>query len=257
MGIEEEHWEEYLGRILTGLRGWAAMSFWMGLNPWYPKQKVQPMDVVEYLAVRLFYETLLVSKLCKTTWQIDARVTSLRHYFEIHPSEFFVRRELFLGHLPEYLAGDARALVAERSDTNGDEPDHIHRLNPWYPKQKVQPMDVVEYLAVRLFYETLLVSKLCKTTWQIDARVTSLRHYFEIHPSEFFVRRELFLGHLPEYLAGDARALVSERSDTNGDEPDHWKAVADKIWMAREVLAPRRRVSETVWRPQDTRAVGH
>jgi len=151
LGIEEEHWEEYLGRILTGLRGWAAMSFWMGLNPWYPKQKVQPMDVVEYLAVRLFYETLLVSKLCKTTWQISARVTSLRHYFEIHPSEFFVRRELFLGHLPEYLASEARALVAERSDTNGD-------------------------------------------------------------------------------------------------EPEHWKAVADKIWMAREVLEPRRRVSETVWR---------
>jgi len=124
LGIAEKDWGEYVGRVLVRLKGWAGMVFWRQLHPKYPHQKMKPIDVLEYLAVRMFYETLLVRKVCRTTWQLDVSAASLEHYFETHLSEFFVRRELYRGALPDYLAEEARALVAERSYSGGDEDDH-------------------------------------------------------------------------------------------------------------------------------------
>lgn len=124
LGIEEKDWGEYLGRVLTRLRNWAGMIFWRQIHPKYSQQKVMPIDVLEYLAVRMFYETLLVRKICRATWQLDVSAGGLQHYFETHLSEFFVRRELYRGALPEYLAEAARALVAERAYSGGDEDDH-------------------------------------------------------------------------------------------------------------------------------------
>ncbi|MBA2448941.1 MAG: DUF2309 family protein [Chloroflexi bacterium] len=127
LGVREEHWGEYLGRLLVQLPGWAGMISWRANRPQYPRQQVQPIDLIQYLAVRLFYETLLIQKVCKTTWQLDGSVDSLHHYFRTHLSEFFVRRELYLGHLPEYLAQQARAL-AGKSSSGGEEDDHWKTL---------------------------------------------------------------------------------------------------------------------------------
>jgi uncharacterized protein YbcC (UPF0753/DUF2309 family) len=122
LGVLEEHWGDYLGRLLIQLPGWGGMINWRETRPQYPQQQVQPIDLIQFLAVRLFYETLLVQRLCKTTWQLDANVESLHAYFRTHLAEFFVRRELFLGHLPENLAHQARVLMgAPRS--RGDDDD--------------------------------------------------------------------------------------------------------------------------------------
>ncbi len=121
LGVQEEHWGEYLGRLLVQLPGWAGMINWRANRPGYPRQQVQPVDLVQFLAVRLFYETLLIQKTCKATWQIDSSVDTLHEYFRTHLAEFFVRRELYLGHLPEYLAHQARALT--ETSSSGDDAD--------------------------------------------------------------------------------------------------------------------------------------
>lgn len=159
LGIEQKDWGEYLGRVLVKLKGWAAMAFWRQLHPNYAYQKVQPMDVLQYLAVRLFYETLLVRRLCRSTWQLDAGVASLRHYFAAHLSEFFVRRELYLGHLPGYLAAEARALVAERSYSGGDEDDHWKALADriWAYRESMAPRHEVADVVWRLFHLSQLL----------------------------------------------------------------------------------------------------
>ncbi len=124
LGIKQEQWGEYCARSLFRLKNWAAMMFWHELHPTRNKQVMHPTNALQYLAVRLFYELLLVRKTCKTVWQIDASAESINHYFTSHPSEYFVRRELYAGNLSDNLAQEARALVSNKPYSGGDEDDH-------------------------------------------------------------------------------------------------------------------------------------
>ena len=124
LGVEQAHWGEYLGRVLVRLKGWAGMVFWRQLHPKYAHQSTRPVDVLQFLAVRMFYETLLVRDVCRTKWQIQPDVVSLEHHFSAHLPEYFVRCELFAGKLPDYLAEEARGLAEDRSLASRVEEDH-------------------------------------------------------------------------------------------------------------------------------------
>ncbi|MBA2692569.1 MAG: DUF2309 family protein [Rubrobacter sp.] len=121
LGVKEEDWGAYIGRTLMELPGWAGMIQWRETHPHYPRQETQPIDLIQFLAARFFYETLLIQKTCRETWRIDGSAQSLRAYFETHPSEFFVRRELHKGNLPDHLAEQARILAADKNASGGPE----------------------------------------------------------------------------------------------------------------------------------------
>lgn len=59
LGLPEGHWPGYLRHHLAALPGWAGYIRWRGQNPEYPEQARHPIDPVDYLAVRLFYEVEL------------------------------------------------------------------------------------------------------------------------------------------------------------------------------------------------------
>jgi uncharacterized protein YbcC (UPF0753/DUF2309 family) len=105
MGIPEEHWTGYLTLHLAALPGWASMVKWRQAHPDYEFQQQYPIDLIQYLAVRLFYEMELVSMLCRKEWEIDGTVPALRAYFRAHPGEYFSRSEIAAGDLPDALAG--------------------------------------------------------------------------------------------------------------------------------------------------------
>jgi len=121
LGVSDEQWGDYLGRMLTRLPGWGGLINWRATRPEYPRQQMQPIDLIQFLAVRLFYEKLLIQQLCRATWQLDGSVSSLRAYFQAHLPEFFARHELFLGHLPEDLAQEGRGLAAGARPGNRDD----------------------------------------------------------------------------------------------------------------------------------------
>jgi hypothetical protein len=72
---------EYLSRHLAHLPGWAGFIRWLGENPEYPAQQRHPIDPVQYLAVRLFYEVELSDKLCRRSWGIPATLPALESYW--------------------------------------------------------------------------------------------------------------------------------------------------------------------------------
>jgi uncharacterized protein YbcC (UPF0753/DUF2309 family) len=143
LGIGREQWGAYLGRVLVRLKGWAGMVFWRQLHPKYAHQATRPIDVLQFLAVRLFYETLLVRDVCRGCWQIQPDVASLEHHFLAHPSEYFVRCELYRGRLPDYLAEEARALVEDRAFTGPAEEAHWLALADlvWSARVARAPLD--------------------------------------------------------------------------------------------------------------------
>lgn len=72
---------EYLSRHLAHLPGWAGFIRWLGENPEYRSQARHPIDPVQYLAARLFYEVELSDNLCRRTWGIPATLPALESYW--------------------------------------------------------------------------------------------------------------------------------------------------------------------------------
>ena len=104
MGIPEEHWAGYLTLHLGDLPGWAGMVKWREGHPDYEMQERFPINLTQYLAVRLFYEVEIVSALCRSEWGIEGTIPALHRYFQAHPEEYFARSEVAGGDLPDALA---------------------------------------------------------------------------------------------------------------------------------------------------------
>lgn len=128
LGVPEENWHDYCGRLLANLKGWAGMVFWRQLHPSYSKQQAFPIDVMQYLAVRLFYQNQLVARACRKNWQLHPGIEDMRQYFSTHLSEYLVRKLLYAGDLPDHLAEQARSLASEGSSVGREETDRWKSL---------------------------------------------------------------------------------------------------------------------------------
>ncbi len=88
LGVPEQRWTEYLSRHLAQLPGWAGFIRWLGENPEYPGQHGHPIDPVQYLAVRLFYEVELADALCRRKWGIAGTLPAIESYWRKHLDEY-------------------------------------------------------------------------------------------------------------------------------------------------------------------------
>ncbi|MEO7863732.1 MAG: putative inorganic carbon transporter subunit DabA, partial [Nitrospirales bacterium] len=84
LNIPKERWQEYLSRHLAQLPGWAGFIRWRGDHPGYPAQQHYPIDPMQYLAVRLFYESGMVEGLCQREWGIKGTLPALLAYWNEH-----------------------------------------------------------------------------------------------------------------------------------------------------------------------------
>jgi uncharacterized protein YbcC (UPF0753/DUF2309 family) len=115
LGVDEEHWGSYAGRVLTGLPGWAGMMNWRGSNPQFSRQLAQPADLAQYLAVRLFVEAQLVTAVTRRTWNVEP--ADLLVHLRARPHEVWLRAEAAAGTLPFFMARSVREL-ADRQTTD-------------------------------------------------------------------------------------------------------------------------------------------
>ena len=88
LGIPEERWCEYLSRQLSQLPGWTGLIRWLGENPEYHAQRQHPIDPIQYLAVRLFYEVELVHVECQRYWGIEGTLPDVVAYWQNRPDEY-------------------------------------------------------------------------------------------------------------------------------------------------------------------------
>lgn len=71
----------YLTRHLGQLPGWAGFIKWRSGDGDYGPQICYPIDLVQYLAVRLFYEAELADSACRRAFGIPGTLTALRARF--------------------------------------------------------------------------------------------------------------------------------------------------------------------------------
>ena len=110
MDLPQERWVRYLEIKALELPGWSGMFLWRHLHPGYEDQEY-PVNMLDYLAVRMVLERLVAQRVCREVWQIEPSLKTLRGYFHHNPDELLVRHSLFNSRLPEYLASMAQKLV--------------------------------------------------------------------------------------------------------------------------------------------------
>ena len=86
--IPPERWKEYQSRMFAQLPGWTGFIRWLTENPEYPGQQKHPIDIVQYLAVRLFYEVELTDALCRREWGIAGTLSALTAHWQTNSDEY-------------------------------------------------------------------------------------------------------------------------------------------------------------------------
>ena len=108
--IPKAAWEEYLAHQLAALSGWTGYIKWRVDQGNYPWQQQQPIDLVKYLAVRLFYERELVDRSCREALGFPGSADAIRAYMEHYPHAYWFRREWVAGGVATSAAKQARRL---------------------------------------------------------------------------------------------------------------------------------------------------
>lgn len=127
--IPEARWPDYITRVLAQLPGWTGLIRWRGLNQDDPIQQAAPIDVVQYLAVRLFYEQELVALQARRKWGVEGNLTKVANYLKDHgkapdatvsPHKLALSRDAWrLFHLSQLLGIDANSLSKITSEQAG------------------------------------------------------------------------------------------------------------------------------------------
>jgi hypothetical protein len=92
LGIHEKNWIEYFERHVAQLPGWAGFVKWRSESHDYRWQRRYPIELVDYLAARMFYERRLVEACCRDAWGVEGDLHSLAAHFRSHPAEYLARR---------------------------------------------------------------------------------------------------------------------------------------------------------------------
>ncbi len=120
-GLSEDRWTGYLERLALELPGWSGMFLWRHTKPNY-EGHTNPVNMLDYLAVRLVLERLFAQRVCSEYWRIEASLETLKYYFRHRSSDFLVRYSLNNDRLPEYLATlSAHQIERAKSDASHEE----------------------------------------------------------------------------------------------------------------------------------------
>ncbi len=77
LGIPVDARQDYLSLHLVALSGWAGFIKWRADQSEYEWQLAYPIDLAQYLAVRVWYERELVQKACRESLGIDGNIDAI------------------------------------------------------------------------------------------------------------------------------------------------------------------------------------
>jgi uncharacterized protein YbcC (UPF0753/DUF2309 family) len=114
LGIPADLRQDYLSLQLTALPGWAGFIKWRGEERDYPWQQAYPADLINFLAIRLWYARELVHKVCREELGIEGRYDAVTAYMRTHAEEYYLRRQRVAGRLPALYAEEVDRLAHQK-----------------------------------------------------------------------------------------------------------------------------------------------
>ncbi|MBX9690269.1 MAG: DUF2309 domain-containing protein [Candidatus Obscuribacterales bacterium] len=98
--ISEDLATDYFAAQFSSLPGWASFIKWRSSQQGYAWQ-LYPIDLVQYLAVRLAYECSMLSQICKKDLGIEGNYYSIKAFIEKNPLAYILLKQKNTGQLTE------------------------------------------------------------------------------------------------------------------------------------------------------------
>ncbi len=106
LAIPHKGWMDYFTLHLAQLPGWTGFIKWRSEQSDHEWQRAFPIDLVKYMAVRLFYEKELVSLACQHKLGIHGTYPSILSFMNDHPDGYGLYKEWRMGGLSRDLSED-------------------------------------------------------------------------------------------------------------------------------------------------------
>ena len=132
--IPHSTWQPYLSRHLAALPGWAGFIKWREEEDAHPWQSAYRIDLVKYLAVRLFYERELVATACRVRLGCEGTASAVREYGRRYPYTLWFRRASLSGEVPSHLHREVARL--QRAGTSDDPAAWEQDCRRWFDEQR-------------------------------------------------------------------------------------------------------------------------
>ncbi len=104
LGIPKELWIDYFTHHLAQLEGWTGFLKWRSEQVDYVWQNAYPIDLIEYMAIRIIYERELVALACRNKLGIPGAYTSIRAYLNNCSIGYGLYKDYQTQGLPEEVA---------------------------------------------------------------------------------------------------------------------------------------------------------
>jgi len=101
LAIPKNLWDGYFSLQLAQLSGWTGFIKWRSEQTDYAWQNAFPIDLIKYMAIRLFYERELVMLACQEKLGIPGTYASINEYLNNHPTGYGLYREFRSRVLPD------------------------------------------------------------------------------------------------------------------------------------------------------------
>ena len=101
LAIPKNLWEDYFSLQLAQLSGWTGFIKWRSEQTDYEWQNAFPIDLIKYMAIRLFYERELVMLACQEKLAIPGTYASIIEYLGNHATGYGLYKEFRTRVLPD------------------------------------------------------------------------------------------------------------------------------------------------------------
>lgn len=151
LGIPEDLRQDYLSHELTSLCGWASFINWRAEHDGYDWQVANPIDLVQYLAVRLYYVREILDQFCRSELGIEGKYDKIVAYLNENkrPITIEVKETAKLASAWR-LATLASSLKISSDELSKAEPGELQELLTWldeFPEDEHGPVWLEAYEA--------------------------------------------------------------------------------------------------------------
>ena len=152
LSIPKEFWVDYFTLHLAQLAGWTGFLKWRSEQLDYEWQNAYPIDLIKYMAVRIFYEKELVGVTCRSKLDISGTYTSIQTYLSQFSIGYGIYKDYQTRGLPEEIEDDMdlSLFIKEPLPINSLNQSDSGLISKWEQIRKQQEINVQVLIVLQL-----------------------------------------------------------------------------------------------------------
>jgi uncharacterized protein len=234
LGVPKNLWIDFFTLHLAELAGWTGFLKWRSEQVDHEWQKAYPIDLVEYMAIRIFYERELVELACRSKLAIPGSYTSIRAYLNNFSIGYGLYKDFQTRGLPveveEYI--DMSIFMQEPlriEDLNRCDPGLISK---WEKIRQQQEIDVQVLMILRFakLFDVSIKDLLESRTVPLDALLDWIEDFPESNHGPVWLKalESTFIKDFVKKFSPNIEKL--KKSDESEEKPPESRPLSQSIF---------------------------